>query len=124
MALTKSQIRSRINSLSREKTGYVGERTRYRTSLDYAEKLIANLNTSTNYLVSSNDYMKRFFTINNKTADNGEIVTTKEQISQMIKKLNITIIPTINRNISDLNTKISRIERQISELRRQLATAE
>lgn len=124
MALTKSQIRSRINSLSREKAGYVGERTKYKTSLDYAERLVRNLDTSSNYLISSNDYMKRFFTINNKTADNGEIVTSKEQIGQMIKKLNNTIIPTINRNISDLNNKISRIEKQISELRRQLASAE
>lgn len=124
MALTREQIRREINNLTRYRNNYDNERRKYRDSLNYAQKLVRNLTDSINYLNTSNDYMKRYFTINNKTADSGETSKTKEQINQMVKKLNNTIIPSINSNISNLNTKITKTDREISILRRQYETAE
>ena len=40
MALTKSQIRAKINTLTRQKDSYVNEREKYKTSRNYAEKLV------------------------------------------------------------------------------------
>ena len=79
---------------------------------------------SNKYLISSDDYMKRFFMINGKTADGGEINKTKEEINSIIKKLNNTILPNINSNISSLKGKITNLEREISSLRRQYETAQ
>ena len=124
MALTRSEIQSKINTLTRQKERYASDRNKYKESLSYANKLVRNLSSSNSYLNSSNDYLKRYFTINNKTADNGEINKTKNNINNILKKLNNTIIPSINSNINTLNTRINNIDREIRELRRQLETAE
>lgn len=124
MALTRAQINSKITQLTREKNNCVNERTKYKNSLTYANKLVSSLNSSSTYLVNSNDYMKRFFTINNKTADGGKINSTKENINQIVKKLNNTIIPSINSNINNLTTRINNIDREINKLKRDLQTAQ
>ena len=124
MALTRTQIQSKINTLIRQKSNYETQRSNYRTSLTYANKLISNLDSSLNNLNSSNDYLKRFFTINNKTIDGGKIEKAKTEISQIMKKLDNTIIPNINSNISSLTNNINLLSREISTLRRQLETAE
>ena len=124
MALTRSQIQNKINILTRQKNNYANERNKYKDSLSYANKLVRNLSSSINYLSTSNDYMKSYFTINNKTADGGEINKTKNEINNILKKLNNTIIPSINSNINTLNTRINNIDREIRELKRQLETAQ
>ena len=124
MALTRSQIQSKINTLTRQKERYASERNKYKNSLTYANKLVRDLSNSNSYLNSSNDYLKRFFTINNKTADNGEINKTKNEINNIVKKLNNTIIPSINSNINTLNTRINNIDREINKLKRELQTAQ
>ena len=124
MALTKSQIRAKINTLTRTKNSYVSERDKYKTSRTYAEKLIRNLNDSNKYLISSDDYMKRYFMINGKTADGGEINKTKDEVNLIIKKINNTILPSINSNINSLNNKITKTEKEINDLRRQYETAQ
>ena len=124
MALTKEQIRREINNLTRVKNNYDSEVVKYRNSLSYANKLVKNLTNTINYLNSANDYMKRYFTINKKTADDGEINKNKEQINKIIKKLNSTIIPSINSNINDLNIKITKTNREINILKRQYETVE
>ena len=124
MALTREQLKREINRLIKVRRDYDTERSRYRESLSYADKLVKNLSGSINYLNTSTDYIKRYFVINNKTADGGEIIKKKEQINQIIKKINSTIIPNINNNISDLNNKITRTDREINSLKRQYETAE
>ena len=124
MSLSRAEISRRINSLTREKTACQNEREKYKTSLTYATKLVSSLSKSENDLNHSNNYMEKFFTINNRTADNGKIISTRDELNQIIKKLNNTIIPEINNNINMLTREITNIERQISSLRRQYATAD
>ena len=123
MALTRAQINTKINQLTRQKNSYASEKTNYEKSLTYAKKLVQSLNNSVAYLATSNDYMQRFFTINNKTADGGKISKTKEEINQIIKKLNNIIIPNINNNISSLKTKINNADKEIAKLKKELQTA-
>lgn len=124
MALTKAQIQSKINSLTIKKNNCENRRSSYKTSLTYANKLLNNLNSSISQLNSSNDYLKRFFTINNKTADGGKIEKVKSEINQIIKKLNNTIIPDINSNINSLTGDINYCTREINELVRQRQNVE
>lgn len=124
MALTRSQIQNKINSLTKEKNSCVSEKDKYKDSLTYANKLVKKLTNSEDYLNSSKDYLKRFFTVNDKTADNGEINKTKSEINNILKKMNNTIIPSINSNIKTLDTRIINIDREITDLKRQLETAQ
>lgn len=124
MALTMIQIQNKINTLTRQKNNYTSEKNKYKESLDYANKLVRCLSNSDIYLNSSNDYLKRYFIINNKTVDNGEINKIKNEISNIQKKINNTIIPSINININTLNTRTSDIEREIAVLKRQLETTQ
>ena len=124
MALTKSQIKAKINSLTKENNNYMSERTKYKNSLSYANKLISSLKSSNNYLNSSNNNLKKYFMINGKTADDGKIVNIKEDVNKIIKKLNNTIIPNINSNIKNLDNKINSTTKEINVLKRQYETAE
>lgn len=124
MGLTRAQIKSRINSLTKQKSNYISERTKYKKSLSYGNKLLNSLKNSKGYLSSSNDYLRKYFTINGKTADSGKINKTTESLNNIIKNLNNTIIPEINNSINNLNSKINRTDREISNLKRQLDTAE
>ena len=42
MALTRSQIQDKINTLTRQKNNYTNERNKYKDSLNYANKLVRN----------------------------------------------------------------------------------
>lgn len=123
MALTKSQIRARIQSLTTQKNNNIAERTKYNNSLSYAKQLVKKIESSNSQMTTVNKYMNDYFTINKKTADEGKINQVKEQISSTLKKLNNTIIPSINSNINNLNNNINRLEREINSLRRQYETA-
>lgn len=116
MALTRNEIRRKIDNLTWQKNQYIKERDDYKKSLTHAKNLLKNLKDSNIYLESSNDYMKRFFTINRKTADAGKIANVRIQIVKISKQINTIIIPNINTKISDLNTKISTKEREIGNL--------
>ena len=118
--LTNTEIQSRINELTRQKSSYEKTMSSYKTSLTYANKLITNLEDSLNILNSSNDYLKRYFTINNKTVDGGKIETNKMKINQIIRNIKNIIIPSINSNVRDLTTKINSITREINNLKRQI----
>ena len=118
--VTNTEIQSRINELTRQKSSYEKTMSSYKTSLTHANKLITNLEDSLNNLNSSNDYLKRYFTINNKTVDGGKIETNKIKINEILKKLKNTIIPSINNNIRDLTTKINSLTREINNLKRQI----
>ena len=124
MALTMVQIRNKIDTLARQKNNYDSEKSKYKNSLEHANKLVRSLSNSDNYLNSSADYLKRYFTINSKTVDNGEISKIKNEINNIIKKLNNTIIPNIKNNINTLDTKINNINKEIRELRRQLEVSQ
>ena len=116
---TNSEMQSKINELTRKKIGYEKTMSSYKTSLTHANKLITNLQDSLNNLNSSNDYLKRYFTINNKTVDGGKL---EKNITKIIKQINNTIIPSINGNIRDLTTKINFLTREINNLKRQINT--
>ena len=124
MSLTRAEISRQINSLTRKKNVCENERKKYKTSLTYATKLVGSLSSSRNDLNYSNSNMEKYFTINNKTADSGKIISTRDELNEMIRKLNHTIIPEINNNINMLTREIANIERQISSLRRQYETAD
>lgn len=116
MALTRYEIRKKIDNLTWQKNQYIKERDDYKKSLTHAKNLLKNLKDSNTYLDSSGDYMKRFFTINKKTADAGRIINVRSQIVKIAKQINTIIIPNINAKISDLNTKINTKEREIGNL--------
>lgn len=124
MGLTRSQIREKINKLTREKNNYQKEKDKYNSSLKYAQKLVKDLENSENYLNLSNDYMKKFFTIGNNTADNGKINDVKNDINNIEKKLTTNIIPSINTNIRTLTNKINNLDREINSLKREYERAE
>ena len=124
MGLTRSQIREKINRLTREKNTYQKEKEKYNSSLNYAQKLVKKLENSKNHLNSSNDYMKKFFTIGNNTADNGKINDVKGAIDNILKKLTSSIIPSINSNIRTLTNKINNLDREINSLKREYERAE
>lgn len=120
--LTSSEIQAKINDLTRQKNNYEKIISSYRTSLTHANKLIRNLQDSFNSLNSANDYLKRYFTINGNTMDSGKVEKSKIEISKTIKKVNNTIIPSINDNIRDLTRKINLLMQEINNLKRQINT--
>lgn len=121
---TSSDINAKIRQLTSEKNSYETEKSKYKTSLTYAKKLLNSINSSLKYLEQAEDSIKKYFVIGTKTADNGEIKNEKEELNKIVKKLNNMIIPGINDKISSLDSKIKSIEKQITELKRQLAISQ
>ncbi len=124
MAMTRSQIKSKINALTREKNSYNATRNSYKNSLNLAKSLVTSLNSTNNSLTGAYDNMRRYYAVNGKTADNGKITKNKDNINQIIKRLNNTVIPSINNCIHDLDYKINSINRQIQQLNREYRLAE
>ena len=112
MALTIHQLTVRLQELNKQKKNCESERTKYKTSLTNANKLVQRLNESVKYLNNTNDYMKKYFTINGKTADGGKINSIKESTNEIIRKIKTRVIPSIDSSISNLNFKINKIDKE------------
>ena len=121
--MTKKEIQYKINQLNRQLTNYQNEKNDYSTSLSYANKLVASLNSGLNNLKTSNDNLKKYFTINGKTVASDNIESACNELQSSIKELTGVIIPGINKEIKNLSSKIYNIQIQISNLRRQYANA-
>ena len=124
MALTKAQIKNKIDNLTYQKNNYVNERNKYKTSLNYANKLLTDLNSSKKYLDTSEENLKKYFNINGKTPDGGKIKKSQNEINKMIKNVKSTVIPKINNEIERLNRNINNLEYQINNLWRDYRNAE
>ncbi len=124
MAMTKAQIKNKINTLTREKNSYNTTRNIYKNSLNLAKSLVTNLGSTNSSLMGAYDNMKRYYAINGNGIDNVKITKNKENINQIIKKLNNTVIPSINNYIRDLDYKINSIDRQIQQLNREYRMAD
>lgn len=124
MAKTRAQIQSEINQKNKEEQSYLTSKSNYEQALNYASQLVSTLNSINKDINSSKDYLKKYYTINGKTADNGKLDDMKNNITQYLKNLNNNIIPEIKKNISALNTKISGIEREVLLLEKQYIKAQ
>lgn len=121
--MTRAQIQSQINALNRERQNCVGKRNSYKTSLNYANKLVENLNNANKYLDLSTDNLQQYFTISNVIPESKKFSETKSDIKTILNKTNCTIIPSINSQIKNLDNRISQIDREISSLQRSLSQA-
>ncbi len=124
MSLTKSQIKQKINQLERKKKGYEQDRNNYKNSLNYANRLVSELNTSNRYLEGANSNLKQYFKINGKLGDNGKTNSVQEEIISIINELRSKVIPNINNNINNLNANINSLNVQINKLWRDYNRAE
>ena len=97
--MTRQEIQNKINQLNRQLKNYTNEKSNYTNSLSYAKKLVSSLNTSLQYLNTSNDNLKRYFTIGGKPADSGKTESMKDELTAIIKEVNNYVIPDINNNI-------------------------
>ena len=120
MALTEAELRYKINSLTYKKNNCISTRDSYNNSLSYAIKLASSLRNSGTYIESAYNNLKQSFSIGNKTIDNGKLTAAKDDVSQIVRKLENTITPSIRTNIADLNTEINNLDWQIKDLERQL----
>lgn len=121
--MTRAQIQSQINALNRERQNCVSKRNGYKTSLNYANKLVENLNNANKYLDLSTDNLQQYFTISNVIPESKKFSETKSDIKTILNKTNCTIIPSINSQIKNLDNRISQIDREISSLQRSLSQA-
>ena len=119
MTKTRTQILAEMSQKKNEKHGYVIAKTNYEKSLEYANKLVGNLNSYNTSSNSSKEYLKKYYTINGKTADNGKLDDINNTISLYLNQLNNNIIPEIKKNVNILNSKISSIEREVLLLEKQ-----
>lgn len=113
---SKAQIMVKINKLTAEKSDYENQLNSYNKAVNYANKLINNLRSGDKYLDISNEKLKSCFTIRGKTADGNKIIDSKQDIAQIIRKIEMTVIPGINKQINTLKNKISSIDNEISIL--------
>lgn len=117
MALTKSQIKSKINTKESQKKKYQQERDNYAASIDYSGKVIRNLKTCvTSYLSFANDSLKRYFTIDGKSADNGKINEIIKEINDIVNHLNNKVIPDLNSHKNTLDANIKTLKTEIDKL--------
>lgn len=109
-----------LSTLRRKKVSLETQRIQYKDSLNYAKKLVDNLQDSMVKINYSENYLKSYFTIDGKTADGGKLDSIRTEIKQTIKILNNTVIPNINLNINKLTKEISEITKKINEIRNQV----
>ena len=114
MSLSKAQIRQKIYNLQREKTNYINEKSKYNTSLSYANKLLGSLKKENDNLMSVKNNLDKYFKLDGKGADNKEIERIKKEVLNLISKVEKTIIPGINNSIKSLNTKINNTDYNIN----------
>lgn len=124
MAMTKSQIRAKINQLTREKNNKNAVLNQYQNSLNKAKELINKLTETSKYLSNTSTSLKRNFTVNGKSADSGKTESIKNEIDKAIRKLNSEVSPSINSNINSLKSQIKNLDTRIYNLRRQYNQAE
>ena len=122
--MSKSQIQSQINSLKREKQSCIQDKDSYQAALEYANKVVGNLNNADSYLESAVDDLDKYFVINNKAADNDRLNKCLDTVRKMTTKFNNTIIPGIHSEIGSLESRISSIDSEISNLNKELAALE
>ena len=122
--MTRSEISARINALTRDKNNRNSELRSYQSSLNCARNLVSKLNNGLSYLNTAKDNLNRYFTIDGKTADKGDVDSVKNEINNMVKQINTGLIPSINSQISRLQREIDSITREINSLNRQYALAE
>ena len=119
MALSKEQINQEISSLESSNSQLREKKDGYNQALQSANKMIEYLNDSKNHLSVAQDNLKNYFTINNKSADNGKIDDINDQIDLIIKNINNSVIPNLNQCISDADQAIANANNKISNYRDQ-----
>ena len=120
MSLTRAQIQEQINQLTTTKTGYEVNHRKYSDARGYANKLATDLKNAKASAKSSIDYAIQYFAIDGKIVDGGKLEQLFNNINSAETKLNNTILPAINSQLSDLGAKIYQVESQINQLKRQL----
>lgn len=120
MARTRIEIQRDINAKKQEIRNCEQERSKYQTALKYANKLVEQLNESYKKLTTANDYMKKYFTINKKIADGGEISKAQERINSQLKKVKQTIIPEINKEIIKRDSTLRNLRTQLNRYENEL----
>lgn len=110
------QIRLATNQLN----GYQKSKNGYTTSLNYAKKMLSGLNESLKYLNTSNDNLRKTFTISGKTADAGNIEKVKDEVSAAIREVN-NMISSMNSVIKELSNAIYAKQNEINKLKRKRA---
>lgn len=123
MAKSLSMISGEINRAQRQLNAAQKEKDMYKESLGYSNSLISNLKRCSTSLSEANDNLKRYFTINNKTADGGSVENASENINQIIKDLEKNIVPHIISQINTLTREISSLKSQISGLKREIESS-
>lgn len=116
MLLTKSQIKQKINRLEVQKKSYERDRNSYKNSLNYANKLVNELNLGNRYLEYANSNLKQYFKIDGKLGDNGKTNLVHGEVVLIINELRKKVIPSINNNIKILNININNLNIQINKL--------
>ncbi|MBQ9072022.1 MAG: hypothetical protein IJY25_02580 [Bacilli bacterium] len=117
MALTKSQIKAKIDEKERLKKQYQEERDNYAASIDYSGKIIRNLKSCVNsYLSPANDSLEKYFTIDGKSADNGQIPATIKEINSIANHMNNNVVSDLVYYKNYLDNEISNLKTQIDKL--------
>lgn len=120
MALSEEQLNNKLNDQKYIKQQYEKERTQYVNALGKSRKLKEQLDKINSELQETADDIKANFKFKTTTGDNGKVNTLKEQVIQIIKKLNEEIIPNINSCISELSRKINNINDQINRMKNEI----
>ena len=108
--------KNKIDELTKMKNDYKKKLDSYNKSLNYANKLLSILKSSNQQLLNTNDGLHAYFNINGKTLDGGKVKELKDRVTNIINKMENTIIPGIKSNIDTLNKKIKDTEKQITDL--------
>ena len=120
---SRDEIKREINAVKNEIRSLQAERAKYQNSLQYANKLISQLKSSSTSLVSSEDYLKKYFTIDGNTVDGGEILNSKNKVNDMIKSMNQNVIPEIQANIRNIEAKLRNNENMLKRLEQESRAA-
>lgn len=121
--MNREELEKQIQLKTKMLKSYIKSKNDYVTSLDYIKKVLKSLNTSLQYIKTSNDNLSSAFTINGKTADAGNLKKIKEDVETAIRNINCNMIPEINKKIKTLSNNINYKENEINKLKRQLAQA-
>ena len=121
--MTKEEIKQEINRQNKILKNYESELSSYKNALNHSTQLTNDLKKSKTALSSSYENLKKGFTINNKTIDNGKIMETINKITGLIDDLEKKIIAEMESNINSLNQKIATTENKINQLWEQYNSA-
>lgn len=86
------------------------EKTSYTKLRNEIQMICENLHSSKTYLDEANDQLRKNYTVDNESADQGKLSQVSNSIDEIIKYLQNNIIPAINSEINGLNESITALE--------------